>query len=415
MRTIRVAIVPLIAIAGLLFLVSALSHPATAGAPRATDLFAATDGSGTACTQDVPCTLQTALAQAAGGDSIYVAAGTYTSTQNPLLDINKSVTIYGGWNGGPNNPGIVRWPEMLPAVLNGEGARRVVRINGPYSVTLDGLGIGGGLPVDTSGGAGVLIQGGAQVTIRHCGIGQNYVGMADGAGVRVEGASTVLIEQSAVVSNTAVTLFSQGGNGGGVFAAAGSYVTVVDSTVSHNSADAGGAGLRLSGATATLVNLTIADNTGGGADGIYATNTALTLTSSIVVSNTRGVRVDGTGATAVTYNDVWNNAGGNYAGLTDPTGTNGNVSLDPLFVSGPYLTYYLSQVAAGQAVNSPALDAGNGPATALADYDYLTTRSDNGFDTGTVDMGYHHRKLYWYHFALFTLMSPGTGEVGREH
>lgn len=390
----------------LAFLLTGATASLARGKDVAATLFAATNGSGTTCSQDAPCTLQTALAQAAGGDAIYVATGTYTSTQNPLLDINKSVTIYGGWNGGPMNPGIVRWAEMLPTVLNGEGARRVVRINGPYSVTLDGLGIGGGLPLDTNGGAGVLISGGAQVTIRHCGIGLNYVGMADGGGVRVDGASTVVIEQSAVVSNTAVALLSQGGNGGGVFAAAGSHVTVVDSTVSHNVADAGGAGLRLSGATATLVNLTIADNAGGGADGIYATSTALTLTNSIVVSNTRGVRVDGTGTTVITYNDVWNNAGGNYAGLADPTGTDGNISLDPLFVSGPYLTYYLSQIAAGQAVNSPALDAGDGPAAALADYDYLTTRSDNWFDRGVVDMGYHHRRLYRYHFALFTLNGP---------
>lgn len=378
----------------LAFLLTGATASLARGKEVAATLFAATFGSGTACTQDAPCTLQTALAQAAGGDAIYVATGTYTSTQNPLLDINKSVAIYGGWNGGPMNPGIVRWPEAFPTVLNGEGARRVVRINGPYSVTLDGLGIGGGLPLDTNGGAGVLISGGAHVTIRHCGIGLNYVGMTDGGGVRVDGASTALIEQSAVVSNTAVALLSQGGNGGGVFAAAGSHVTVVDSTVSHNVADAGGAGLRFTGATATLVNLTIADNTGGGADGIYATSTALTLTNSIVVSNTRGVRVDGAGATVITYNDVWNNAGGNYAGLADPTGTNGNISLDPLFVSGPYLTYYLSQVAAGQAVNSPALDAGDGPATALADYDYLTTRSDNGLEAGVVDLGYHHRRLY---------------------
>ncbi len=37
----------------------------------------------------------------------------------------------------------------------------------------------------------------------------------------------------------------------------------------------------------------------------------------------------------------------------------GNIDLDPLFVSGPDGDYYLSQIAAGQAVDSPCVDAGS--------------------------------------------------------
>jgi hypothetical protein len=42
-------------------------------------LFAAVGGSGTACSQDQPCGLQTALAQAVDGDIIYAGAGTYAA------------------------------------------------------------------------------------------------------------------------------------------------------------------------------------------------------------------------------------------------------------------------------------------------------------------------------------------------
>ena len=49
----------------------------------------------------------------------------------------------------------------------------------------------------------------------------------------------------------------------------------------------------------------------------------------------------------------------------------------------------LSQVDAGQADDSPCLDAGSDTAANLA-LDTLTTSSDEATDTGMVDMGYHY-------------------------
>jgi hypothetical protein len=75
-----------------------------------------------------------------------------------------------------------------------------------------------------------------------------------------------------------------------------------------------------------------------------------------------------------------------------PWGLSGGVDLidaDPLFVAGPAGDYYLSQAAAGQAQDSPALDAGNVTATG-AGMDALTTRTDHAFDAGAVDLGVHH-------------------------
>jgi predicted outer membrane repeat protein len=72
-------------------------------------------------------------------------------------------------------------------------------------------------------------------------------------------------------------------------------------------------------------------------------------------------------------------------GLWDPI--TGNIQDDPLFIAG----YYLSQVESGQGRQSPAVDAGSGPANArtiaLSD---LTTRTDAAYDVNTVDMGYHY-------------------------
>jgi hypothetical protein len=66
-----------------------------------------------------------------------------------------------------------------------------------------------------------------------------------------------------------------------------------------------------------------------------------------------------------------------------------NIDADPLFVPGPGGAYYLSQIAAGQAADSPCVDTGSDTAANLG-LDLLTTRTDEGLDAGTVDMGYHY-------------------------
>jgi hypothetical protein len=67
----------------------------------------------------------------------------------------------------------------------------------------------------------------------------------------------------------------------------------------------------------------------------------------------------------------------------------GNIFADPCFVTGPEGDYYLSQVAAGQGVTSPCVDAGSDLAANLG-MDILTTRTDEVGDAGIVDMGYHY-------------------------
>jgi len=67
----------------------------------------------------------------------------------------------------------------------------------------------------------------------------------------------------------------------------------------------------------------------------------------------------------------------------------GNVDTDPIFVSGPWGGYYLSQKSAGQEFDSPCLNKG-GTATLGFDYTSYTTRTDGIFDSGRIDMGYHY-------------------------
>jgi len=73
----------------------------------------------------------------------------------------------------------------------------------------------------------------------------------------------------------------------------------------------------------------------------------------------------------------------------DPASNNLSVDDDPCFVTGPQGNYYLSQIEAGQVVQSPCVDTGSGDAHSLGMYRH-TTRTDNKIDQGIIDMGYHY-------------------------
>jgi hypothetical protein len=65
----------------------------------------------------------------------------------------------------------------------------------------------------------------------------------------------------------------------------------------------------------------------------------------------------------------------------------GNISNDPMFVhTAPTGYCFLSQIAAGQSVNSPCVDAGNPSSTMITG----STRTDYVQDAGIVDMGFHY-------------------------
>ena len=93
---------------------------------------------------------------------------------------------------------------------------------------------------------------------------------------------------------------------------------------------------------------------------------------------------------------------GGYPGL-------GNISDDPMFVSGPLGEYYLSQVASGQSQQSPCVDAGCPSSTLIIG----TTRNDEFPDTGLVDMGFHYycEPNLFANFAVDTRFGTNPFEV----
>ena len=177
--------------------------------------------------------------------------------------------------------------------------------------------------------------------------------------------------------------------GGGFYADDGSAISALHNTLNSNSASTGGGSATAGSFTvANSIWVNNASSDGGGSYGgsghdaldglISATNVAFvgndglasafigasasaSVINSILVENANGSVVDGSSGSSLTisYSDVYNSLGDGYgSGVSDSTGTDGNISDDPNFTSwsddADFGNDDLS-LAAG----SPAIDAGS--------------------------------------------------------
>ncbi|MBN2538031.1 hypothetical protein JXB37_07140, partial [candidate division WOR-3 bacterium] len=199
---------------------------------------------------------------------------------------------------------------------------------------------------------------------------------------------------------------SNRGHGAGVYVDNGAllFSNLVVGNVNRTNAWNYGAGVACTGVGAELYGNTIVGNTCQGGNWAYGggvfvyLNAEATAKNNIVAGNSAGsgggfFRYDHTSALLHnSFNDVWNNSGGNYVNCSPGTG---DISADPLFAAGPMGEYCLGQVAAGQPANSPCVDAGdtvvsgwpvNLDSMALA----WSTRTDSVMDSSPIDIGYHY-------------------------
>jgi parallel beta-helix repeat protein len=193
------------------------------------------------------------------------------------------------------------------------------------------------------------------------------------------------IDSNATITDCAFTMNSAGTYGGGI-RCWGSKPTITNCLVVGNTAADSGGGLSCQGESAPFFsNCTVSGNTAARyAGGLYCVEgSSSTLWNCILWDDTPGELYVGSGTPAVIYCDV--QAG--WTGL-------GNIDADPLFVRGPLHAYYLSQIAAGQATDSPCVDAG-WPKGLLPPFDGITTRTDGVPDSGVIDMGYHAPYALW--------------------
>lgn len=392
-----------------------------------------------AATIDVPgdaATIQDAISIAQAGDEVVVAPGTWPG----IIDfLGKAITVRS--SGGPAVTIIDgQFSGPVVAFVNGEGASSV----------LEGFTVRNGLIQDIdvdSGGAGIRIVGASPVirgnviadntsTWTGAGIfcwnsnahleGNLFTGnsfnpfIADapfgsGAGLHVRGGAVTLVDnrfsgnygadhggaiffEDTQGSTATSTICSSNASGiGGAIAVGGTSNVVLENLLLVGNEAVGlvsfiglsqgyGGAIAVTGASvAQIRSATILGNTayqgfdGPGTGGGVHSGSTLTvptlLASSIVRGNSAGADPQVGPNIAVTYSDIQGGAFGT-----------GNFDADPLFVAGPNGAHYLSQLAAGQGVQSPCVDAGDPSASPLAG---TTTRTDEAPDAGTIDVGFH--------------------------
>jgi len=223
-------------------------------------------------------------------------------------------------------------------------------------------------------------------TISNCIIYNNHTTFGSGGGIYSSGIVTVT---NCLISNNTCDI-----DGAGIYCKDG---LISDCIITKNRTGIerkGGAGIYCDG-TATFINCLIVENSSGAfytdaAGGVYGGSAIINCTiagNELRYSGTAG----GISNTQTVINSIiWNNSPGQIYGsplitYSDVQGGytgEGNINTDPIFVTGPGGHYYLSQISAGQAVDSPCLDAG---------INFLgTTRTDGILDD--VDIGYHYPK-----------------------
>ena len=208
----------------------------------------------------------------------------------------------------------------------------------------------------------------------------------------------------------------------------------------------GGAGVRIVGASPTIISCYLTGSSQGGAiyvsgasaaprlanlliqgnmcnqhaSAIWVTDNASPLiTNCTIYGNTSGGSLSGAiyldGNCAAEFRDciIWNNISRSlidnftrstftYCDIPEPISGTGNIASEPGFITGNLSDFYLKQVASGQTANSVCVDAGSctvaewltemaayGPDVA-AEMAKANTRKDGQPDTGNLDIGFHN-------------------------
>ena len=176
----------------------------------------------------------------------------------------------------------------------------------------------------------------------------------NGSGGGIQNIGTGLIRNSLISGNTA----GPGHSGGGIFNCGACYggsaspvLSVLNSTVTGNSACCGGGIHNNGGGTVTLANSTITDNTANGGGGILNDQSTVEMTNTIVANSPSGGDCAGS-ITSLGHNLIGTSDGCSFTPSTGDL-VNGDPLLGPLQDNGgPTFTHALLR-------GSPAIDAGD--------------------------------------------------------
>ena len=401
--------------------------------------------------------IQEAIDDCPPGGTVIVTRGTYTGPGNRDLDFRgKAITVRGTDSGNCEDiiidcQGTLSDPHRGFIFNNGEGPDSILQGlviyggSGPFEL-IDGslISVGGGIFCDGASpqiidccivqcrsnarGGGVFNYNNANPDYRYCHFIAN--GATFGGAMSNLNSDPAIYDCKFFENDTAhgggiyndqsqptVKLsrfgYNSSSRGGGMANVNGSNPYVWNCTFDYNSSGSRAGAIWNDASEPNMVNCTMTRNDAYRGGGIYNENGATAwLTNCIVGKNGQEIGIEGldiynaSGSTAVldhcdTSNEI--NMPPGFGG--EPSlDAGGNIAQEPLFVPGPLGNYYLWHIDAGQAENSPCLDAGNTTPAELG-MGELTSRVDSMPDIAIVDIGRHYLQQ-----AYLMLTSPRAGD-----
>ncbi|MCK4395544.1 DUF1565 domain-containing protein [candidate division WOR-3 bacterium] len=303
--------------------------------------------------------VQQAINEASSGDTVLVAAGKYApSTNGESFPINmkNGVRLLGA--------------GADVCTLDAECTNRVIycHLIGATTTTIEGFTITNGY--FTGSGAAICCDNYSSPNItKNVITGNNAPGEARGGGIFCRWYSSPTITNNIITGNNA------GFCGGGIECYWYSSPIITNNTITGNNAGFCGGGIESYLYSSPIItNNIITGNSAGWGGGICCMYYS---------------------SATITYDNVWDNPGGNYSGCSPGTGC---ISEDPLFVDPTTGDYHLQQ-------SSPCIDAGDNDALGLPELDFdgnPRILDGNGDGIAVVDMGPFEYKMPVIPVALVT-------------